>query len=45
LRAAIYLDDERGGRLLWIVADVLALDGPFVDDFPRVGRQGIRLAR
>jgi len=30
---AIYLDDERGGRLLWIVADVLALDGPFVDEF------------
>ena len=27
---AIYLDDERGGRLMWIVADILAFDGAFV---------------
>jgi hypothetical protein len=30
---AIYLDDQRDGRLLWIVADVLALDGAFVRAF------------
>jgi hypothetical protein len=30
---AIYLDDQRGGRLLWIVADILAFDGAFVREF------------
>src|SRR5215204_6425992 len=29
----VYLDDGPDHRLLWIVADVLALDGVFVRDF------------
>jgi neutral ceramidase len=29
----VFLDGEHGQRLLWIVADVLAIDGAFVSDF------------
>jgi hypothetical protein len=36
---AIYLDDEHGGRLLWIVADVLALEGSFVREFREWARR------
>jgi neutral ceramidase len=39
----IYLDDGHGEQLLWLVADVIALEGAFVSDFRAWATRELRL--